>query len=402
MSRQQLRAAERRDFWLYIDEFHNFITPSMAEILTGARKYRLGLVLAHQDLRQLHRSTEVASAVLSNPYTRVVFRVGDADARELERGFASYEARDMQNLPNYEAIARIERSDFDFNLSSPKPAMPDEAVADQRRLEVMAASRMRYAVPRAKLEEALRQTWTTEEPAPRPGQKSKARRSVSEVLPKADATPREGESKPEKDAPRPKQTPAPAATRTPPHPTPASGIGGEQHHIVHDRIKAAAHDLGYLATTEAKILDGQGKVDLLLQRSDRVIACEISVTTTIDHEVGNIAKCLEAGFPLVAMIGVDARKLQEIEKAAKTSLGEAAVSRVAYYLPDDFLKCLGDEPQPPSQPQAPPPSGPVVRRGYNVKRSYVSLSPEEHSARETVGLKAIAEAMREKQSTVRS
>src|ERR1043166_1960401 len=56
MARQSQQMALRRNFWLYIDEFHNFITPSMAEILAGARKYRLGLVLAHQELRQLERS----------------------------------------------------------------------------------------------------------------------------------------------------------------------------------------------------------------------------------------------------------------------------------------------------------------------------------------------------------
>src|SRR5262249_6373010 len=53
MSRQEQRESERRNFYLYIDEFQNFITPSMASILSGARKYRLGLILAHQDLRQL-------------------------------------------------------------------------------------------------------------------------------------------------------------------------------------------------------------------------------------------------------------------------------------------------------------------------------------------------------------
>ena len=50
MARQRMRAEQRRPFWLYIDEFHHFITPSMAEILSGARKYRMGLTLAHQDL----------------------------------------------------------------------------------------------------------------------------------------------------------------------------------------------------------------------------------------------------------------------------------------------------------------------------------------------------------------
>src|SRR5947208_7206793 len=112
MSRQQQAASVRRDFWCYIDEFHHFITPSMAEILAGARKYRIGLILAHQELRQLQRDSEVASAVMSNPYTRVCFRVGDDDAKKLADGFASFEARDLQNLGTGEAIARIERSAF--------------------------------------------------------------------------------------------------------------------------------------------------------------------------------------------------------------------------------------------------------------------------------------------------
>jgi hypothetical protein len=68
MSRQEISAAERRNFYLYIDEFHNFVTPSMAAILSGARKYRLGLILAHQELQQLvSRDADVASAVIANP-----------------------------------------------------------------------------------------------------------------------------------------------------------------------------------------------------------------------------------------------------------------------------------------------------------------------------------------------
>jgi len=93
MGRQQQAESSRRPFWLYIDEFHNFITPSMAEILSGARKYRLGLTLAHQELRQLQRDSEVASAVLSNAGTRICFRVGDDDAKKLSDGFATFDTK---------------------------------------------------------------------------------------------------------------------------------------------------------------------------------------------------------------------------------------------------------------------------------------------------------------------
>ena len=122
MSRQAQQIAARRDFWIYMDEFANFITPSMAEILSGARKYRIGLTLAHHELHQLQRNPEVASAVMSHPFTRIVFRVGDDDAKKLAEGFSYFEAKDLRNLETGQAVCRVERSDYDFNLTVPLPA----------------------------------------------------------------------------------------------------------------------------------------------------------------------------------------------------------------------------------------------------------------------------------------
>src|ERR1700740_1375479 len=92
----------------------------MAAILAGARKYNLGLILAHQELHQLsNRDSDVASAVISNAYTRVCFRLGDFDAKKLEYGFAIFKAKDLQNLAVGEAICRMERAEYDFNLRTP-------------------------------------------------------------------------------------------------------------------------------------------------------------------------------------------------------------------------------------------------------------------------------------------
>ena len=181
MGRQAQREAARRDFWLYIDEFQNFITPSMTEILTGARKYRLGLILAHQELRQLERDREVASAVLSNPYTRVVFRVGDADARALESGFSFFEARDLQNLETGQAICRVEKADGDFNLSIPFPEEIDPAAAGATRQAVIAASRRKYATPRAEVEAALLAKLTGDDAGPEPVKPKPASPSLPNV-----------------------------------------------------------------------------------------------------------------------------------------------------------------------------------------------------------------------------
>jgi hypothetical protein len=102
---------------------------SLAEILTGARKYRIGLILAHQELRQLQRDGEVAAAVLSNPCTRICFRFGDDDARKLADEFSFFEKSDLQNLHIGQAVCRVERSDFDFNLIVPLLSDPPESAA---------------------------------------------------------------------------------------------------------------------------------------------------------------------------------------------------------------------------------------------------------------------------------
>jgi hypothetical protein len=166
MSRQAQQIEARRDFWLYIDEFANFITPTMAEILSGARKYRIGLTLAHHELHQLQRNPEVASAVMSHPFTRIVFRVGDDDAKKLAEGFSYFEANDLRNLETGQAIARVERSDYDFNLSVPLPEAVDANVAAARRQEVITRSRKKYGTARADVEAMLAKSREAAVPPP--------------------------------------------------------------------------------------------------------------------------------------------------------------------------------------------------------------------------------------------
>ncbi len=82
MSRTDIPELERKDFYLYVDEFQNFATDSFATILSEARKYRLNLVVGHQYIGQLvqERNTKVRDAIFGNVGTLVVFRVGAEDA----------------------------------------------------------------------------------------------------------------------------------------------------------------------------------------------------------------------------------------------------------------------------------------------------------------------------------
>jgi hypothetical protein len=97
---------ERRDFYLYLDEFHAFATLSLATMLSELRKYRLNLILAHQYLGQLE--TEVRDAVFGNAGTFISFRVGALDAPTVARELApKFEAEDLLSLPNFSIYLRL-------------------------------------------------------------------------------------------------------------------------------------------------------------------------------------------------------------------------------------------------------------------------------------------------------
>ena len=85
MKRARTSAEARNDFYLYIDEFQNFTTDSIATILSEARKYRLNLIIAHQYMPQL--TEQIKNAVLGNVGSIASFRVGAEDAEFLEKHF---------------------------------------------------------------------------------------------------------------------------------------------------------------------------------------------------------------------------------------------------------------------------------------------------------------------------
>jgi type IV secretory pathway TraG/TraD family ATPase VirD4 len=99
-SRADLPQAERRDFFIYIDEFQSFTTLALANMLAELRQYRVGLTVAHQYLHQL--SPDIRHAVLGNAGTVISFRLGAEDASNLGREFQSrFEPIDLMQLPNY-------------------------------------------------------------------------------------------------------------------------------------------------------------------------------------------------------------------------------------------------------------------------------------------------------------
>lgn len=106
LSRADIPEKERRDFYLYLDEFQNFTTLSMANMLSELRKYHLNIIISHQYLDQLEE--EVRNAVLGNVGTTISFRVGVKDAYLLEKEFyPKFSASDLINLPNYSIYLKL-------------------------------------------------------------------------------------------------------------------------------------------------------------------------------------------------------------------------------------------------------------------------------------------------------
>ncbi len=105
MSRQEIPEEQRRDFFLYVDEFQNFATPDFAQILSEARKYRLNLTVANQFIGQMEE--EVKNAVFGNVGTLVAFRVGVTDANYLQHEFQpTFNEADLINIDRFNAYIK--------------------------------------------------------------------------------------------------------------------------------------------------------------------------------------------------------------------------------------------------------------------------------------------------------
>lgn len=105
MSRQDMPMADRKDFYLYVDEFQNFATPDFAQILSEARKYRLNLIVANQFIGQIDE--EIKNAIFGNAGTIMSFRVGVSDANYLQHEFQpTFTEADLINVERFHAYVR--------------------------------------------------------------------------------------------------------------------------------------------------------------------------------------------------------------------------------------------------------------------------------------------------------
>jgi type IV secretory pathway TraG/TraD family ATPase VirD4 len=142
MNRVYISENERRDFYLYVDEFQNFSTSSFIKILSEARKYRLNLMLANQYIGQIDE--DVQKAIFGNCGSIVSFGVGAQDATILVREFGQhYKEEELVGLGNYTIVNKLS---IDNQTSNPFTAttLPLPKSRNQNRDKVIRSSRERY------------------------------------------------------------------------------------------------------------------------------------------------------------------------------------------------------------------------------------------------------------------
>lgn len=158
LARADMPESERNDFFLYIDEFQNFITDSIATILAEARKYRLNLTIAHQYIGQLltgggvegkQGSSKIKDAVFGNVGTIVCFRIGVDDAETMAKQFTpALNEFDVMNIEKYHAYIRLlirNAPSRPFTVKMPPPQKGDPNIVEP----IKQLSRLKYGRDRA-------------------------------------------------------------------------------------------------------------------------------------------------------------------------------------------------------------------------------------------------------------
>lgn len=143
MRRQRMAKSERQDFFCYIDEFQNFVTNSIESILSEARKYRLGMVLAHQYIDQLEKKNlggqvQLKGAIFGNVGNVLSLKIGEIDAEFMAKVFAPvFSEQDISNMDAFKAVMKLSidlQPSRPFSLTVQKPwemkgYIPDEEAA---------------------------------------------------------------------------------------------------------------------------------------------------------------------------------------------------------------------------------------------------------------------------------
>jgi hypothetical protein len=144
---------------------------------------------------------------------------------------------------------------------------------------------------------------------------------------------------------------------------------------------------GWRSEVEQAILDGMGSVDVVLEKHDHRIACELSVTSRPEDELGNVEKCLAAGFDEVVVVASEEKRLSKLEKYLAKHLDDDQKYKVHLFKPDALFAFLGKHSANVATTQE-------VVGGYNVEVRYRTESQEDQATRKQAISDVILKALK--------
>lgn len=365
LERSVIPANQRTPTFVYIDEAQEYFGDDVETILNQARKYRVGLTLAHQTLDQL--SPRLRAALHANTSLKFAGGVSARDARAF--------ADELHTSAEFIESMRRRRDRTEFaawlknmtpgavRLTTPLGYLERQPTSSAEAFErLLEANRARYCgVP------------IEGEPPPSPA-------PPIEEPPATEPPARAPWTPPPATAPR-----AAASPPRSPQPPQDPGKGGAQHRYLQSLIRELGQQQGFRATVEASA--GEGQADVLLERDGLRVAFEVSVTTPTGHETANLRKCLSAGVDQAALVLVKSRATgARYRETVLAGLEETERGRVSFLTPEelpDFVQALSPAPDATEQ----------VVKGYRVKVSRVVASAEETRTRRDAVARIVARSL---------
>lgn len=395
LERSVLDPDDRTPTFVYVDEAQEYFDDSIETILNQARKYRVGLTLAHQTLDQL--TPRLRSSLLSNTSIKCAGGVSAKDARaladELHTSSAFIESMRRRGGKTEFAVWLKQKTSHAIRLAVPLGYLERQRVLTEEAFDALIAqNRVRYCGTLADV---------VGMPAPTPRQTSDdapelasgGAVSFTRDVPDQAAADVEGErDRVADDGPIEmpiSAMPAEQSVVRPRRPPEARemGKGGPKHRYLQNLVKEIAEQHGFRAVIEAPLSIGPGQVDVLLSQGDISAAIEVSVTTPADWERENIRKCLNAGHERVALVLAKTASTQARYRAAVLDgMSVEERERVTFLLPEDIPDYIA------SLAPIPDPTETVVR-GYRVRVTHSSISPEESKARRDALARVIATSL---------
>ena len=373
LQRSVIAEDDRMPTYVFIDEAHDYLDGRAEMLFNQARKYKVALHVAHQNLNQL--SSGLEASIMASTSTKLAGGVSAKDATAI--------SREMQCEPEFLRNMKKRRRNTEFACwiknTTPQPirlsiplgyleGLPRLDAGEYERL--IAENRRRYCVSREELDKVL---------APKP---------YAEKREPQEATP-EPESKAYEDKPPPEapitdkssasedeaETLPTRPIREPPVETAAAmGRGGKEHKYLQQLVMRAGQEHGYHAVIEREILDGAGRVDVSLEQGDITIAFEISVSSPPEQELHNAEKCLAAGYDQVVIVGATSKHLTAVRKYVMAHLDEVHHDRVSFVFADAVVPHI-------EELAAEMATKEETIRGYRVRVKHKAQSPEEQAAR---------------------